>query len=157
MRAILALLGACALSLALYGIVFGFVIDKPLTIGTIERLLEVKRDWAMRAASPKIVILAGSNARVSHRCQTIEAELHVPCANLGIGRGLGLDWLFAQWRPVIRPGDLVYMPLEYDQYLDDKLRNDSSNRAANAAACAADVGRFLPFHAAVFAGTMSIY
>lgn len=37
-------------------------------------------------------------------------------------------------------------------FLDDKLRNDSSNRAANAAACAADAGRFFPYHAAVFAG-----
>lgn len=37
-------------------------------------------------------------------------------------------------------------------FLDDKLRNNSSNRAANAAACAADAGRFFPFHAAVFAG-----
>lgn len=37
-------------------------------------------------------------------------------------------------------------------FLDDNLRNDSSNRAANAAACAADAGRFYPYHAAVFAG-----
>jgi protein-disulfide isomerase len=37
-------------------------------------------------------------------------------------------------------------------FLDDNLNNDSSLRAANAAACAADQGRFLPFHNAVFAG-----
>ncbi|QGN57129.1 thioredoxin domain-containing protein [Nostocoides sp. HKS02] len=37
-------------------------------------------------------------------------------------------------------------------FLDDNLRNDSSNRAANAAACAADDGKFLQYHAAVFAG-----
>ena len=37
-------------------------------------------------------------------------------------------------------------------FLDDNLRNDSSNRAANAAACAADDGKFLEYHAAVFAG-----
>lgn len=37
-------------------------------------------------------------------------------------------------------------------FLDDNLRNDSSNRAANAAACAADAGRFYPYHAAVYAG-----
>jgi protein-disulfide isomerase len=37
-------------------------------------------------------------------------------------------------------------------FLDDNLRNDSSNRAANAAACAADQGKFFPYHAAVFAG-----
>ena len=37
-------------------------------------------------------------------------------------------------------------------FLDDNLRNDSSNRAANAAACAADAGKFLQYHAATFQG-----
>jgi len=36
-------------------------------------------------------------------------------------------------------------------FLDDNLKNDSSKRAANAVACAADAGKFLPYHAAVFA------
>ena len=37
-------------------------------------------------------------------------------------------------------------------FLDNNLKNDSSTRSANAAACAADAGTFLPYHAAVFAG-----
>ena len=37
-------------------------------------------------------------------------------------------------------------------FLDDNLHNDSSLRAASAAACAADAGRFGPYHDAVFAG-----
>ena len=37
-------------------------------------------------------------------------------------------------------------------FLDGNLGNDSSTRAANAAACAADAGKFLQYHAAVFAG-----
>ncbi len=36
-------------------------------------------------------------------------------------------------------------------FLDDNLKNDSSKRSANAVACASDAGKFLPFHAAVFA------
>jgi protein-disulfide isomerase len=36
-------------------------------------------------------------------------------------------------------------------FLDGNLSNDSSTRSANAAACAADAGKFLAFHAAVFA------
>jgi protein-disulfide isomerase len=36
-------------------------------------------------------------------------------------------------------------------FLDGNLQNDSSSRAANAAACAADAGKFLDYHAAVFA------
>ena len=37
-------------------------------------------------------------------------------------------------------------------FLDDNLRNDSSNRAANGAACAADQGKLLPYHSANFGG-----
>ncbi|MDQ1538344.1 MAG: hypothetical protein QOE58_2737 [Actinomycetota bacterium] len=37
-------------------------------------------------------------------------------------------------------------------FLDGNLKNDSSKRSANAAACAADAGKFLEYHAAVFAG-----
>lgn len=37
-------------------------------------------------------------------------------------------------------------------FLDGNLKNDSSVRSANAAACAADAGKFLDYHAAVFAG-----
>jgi protein-disulfide isomerase len=37
-------------------------------------------------------------------------------------------------------------------FLDDNLRNDSSNRSANAAACAANADKSLQYHAAVFQG-----
>jgi protein-disulfide isomerase len=36
-------------------------------------------------------------------------------------------------------------------FLDDNLKNDSSARSANAAACAADAGKFLEYHGVVFA------
>jgi protein-disulfide isomerase len=36
-------------------------------------------------------------------------------------------------------------------FLDTNLKNDSSTRSANAAACAADAGKFLEYHRAVFA------
>lgn len=37
-------------------------------------------------------------------------------------------------------------------FLDQNLNNDSSSRAANAAFCAADAGKFPEYHSAVFAG-----
>lgn len=44
---------------------------------------------------------------------------------------------------------LVYHVLTF---LDDNLQNDSSTRAANAAMCAADQDKFLPYHNATYAG-----
>jgi protein-disulfide isomerase len=52
---------------------------------------------------------------------------------------------------VAKAGDvkLVFHTLSF---VDQNLKNDSSTRSANAAACASDAGKFLEYHAAVFAG-----
>jgi hypothetical protein len=121
MRAFARLLLACAASLVAYGIVFGAIIHKPLTVDVISDLLRLKEDYARRAASPKLVIFAGSNARFSHSCAVIEKLAGRPCVNFGIARGIGLDYLASELEPLLRRGDVVYMPLEYDWYLDDKV------------------------------------
>jgi protein-disulfide isomerase len=50
-----------------------------------------------------------------------------------------------------KAGEIKYV-VHMLSFLDTKLGNDSSTRAANAAACAADVGKFGEYHTAVFAG-----
>jgi len=49
-----------------------------------------------------------------------------------------------------KAGEIKYV-VHMMSFLDDNLRNDSSKRSANAAACAADAGKFLQYHTAVFA------
>jgi hypothetical protein len=112
---------ACLASLPIYGVIFGVLVHKPLTVGVIDDLLRFKEDYAARATVPKLIIFAGSNARFSHRCETIEKLLSMPCVNFGVGRGIGLDYLFDRLEPLLKPGDVVYMPLEYEWYLDDKI------------------------------------
>jgi protein-disulfide isomerase len=46
----------------------------------------------------------------------------------------------------------VKLVIHMMSFLDANLGNDSSSRSANAAACAADAGKFLQYHTAVFAG-----
>ena len=63
-----------------------------------------------------------------------------------------LEKLFgAQIRSLAAAGD-VKLVTHTMSFLDDNLKNDSSLRAASAAACAADAGRFGPYHDAVYAG-----
>ena len=63
-----------------------------------------------------------------------------------------LEKLFgAQIRAMAVAGD-VKLVTHTMSFLDDNLKNDSSLRAASAAACAADAGRFGQYHDAVFAG-----
>lgn len=46
----------------------------------------------------------------------------------------------------------VKLVLHTLSFLDNNLKNDSSSRSANAAACAADAGKILEYHSAVFKG-----
>jgi hypothetical protein len=116
MTALLRLLAAALLSLVFYGLVNGWVLDRPVSLGSIEPMIARKLEYGARAPGPKLIIVAGSNARTSHRCALIEQRLGISCVNAGNTAGLGLDYVFRRFETVIQPGDVVYMPLEYQQY-----------------------------------------
>ncbi len=106
------LLIACIASLLLYAVVFGVIFDRPLSLGFLRHQIEAKLARAATITGPKLVILAGSNAPYSHRCETIEPILGMPCVNGGVAVGVGLDYLFARWKPLLYSGDILYLPME---------------------------------------------
>ena len=107
----------CLASLLLYALAFGLVLDRPLALGFLRQQIDAKLARAASIDRPKLVILAGSNGPYSHRCETIEPILGMPCVNGGVAVGIGLDYLFARWRQVLHPGDIVYLPMEQAQYV----------------------------------------
>jgi len=107
---------ACGASLVLYVAAFAFVLDRPMTLGTLRARIDANLDFGQTIREPKLVILAGSNGPYSHRCETIEPILGRPCVNAGVAVGIGLDYLFTRWKPFLHPGDIVYLPLEEAQY-----------------------------------------
>lgn len=124
------LLFTCALSLILYGTAFACLLDRPLTLGALRDRIEANLTVGRATAQPKLVILAGSNGPYSHRCATIQALIGRPCINAGVAVGVGLDYLFARWKPVLHPGDVVYLPLEEAQYVRSRLTSDLGPDAA---------------------------
>lgn len=116
MRRLIQLLLICCASVAGYGLLFGFVVSRPLVVDEVAAILRVKLDYASEVASPKIVIIAGSNARVSHSCAVIGERLQRPCANLGLTAEVGLDWVLDAARAHIHRGDIVYLPIELATY-----------------------------------------
>jgi hypothetical protein len=106
----------CLVSLLLYFTLFGLVLTRPLSLGMFRQQIDARLARGAAITGPKLVILAGSNAPYSHRCEVIEPLLGMPCVNAGIAVGIGLDYLFARWRPLLHPGDVVYLPLEEVQY-----------------------------------------
>jgi protein-disulfide isomerase len=78
---------------------------------------------------------------------TLDLYEDFQCSNCGnLEKAMG-----AQIRTLAQAGQ-IKLVVHVLSFLDTNLKNDSSTRAANAAACAADAGKFLPYHAAVFAG-----
>lgn len=111
------LLVICSASVLLYALVFGGILDRPLSLGFLQQQIDAKLARAASIGQPKLVILAGSNGAYSYRCQTIEPLLAMPCVNGGVAVGIGLDYLFARWQRVLHAGDLVYLPMEEAQYV----------------------------------------
>ncbi len=130
MRGAILLFVACAASVVGYAAIFGLLLDRPLGLAPLGRQIEARLRLGEAAAAPKLVILAGSNGPYSHRCEVIGAMLGMACVNGGIAVGIGLDYLFARWRPLLRPGDVVYMPMETAQY----IRSRSATRVGPDAA-----------------------
>lgn len=130
MKAILSLLAALGLGLLLYAGLGGLVLSRPISYGSIEPMVQAKLAYGRKAGSPKIVVLAGSNARTSHRCALLETRLGLPCVNAGNTAGLGLSYVFDRFEAIMAPGDIVYLPLEYQQYTVSRAASLSGPDAA---------------------------
>jgi hypothetical protein len=110
------LIGAMAGSFLLYFAASALLLNKPVTYDSITRMMERKISYATSQPSPKLMLIGGSGVRTSHRCDVLAPALNMPCVNGGATVGLGLNYMFAQYRTVLKRGDIVYLPLEYQQY-----------------------------------------
>ncbi len=124
------LLTASIISLLAYALLFGCIIDRPLSLGFMQQQIDAKLARAATINVPKIVIFAGSNGPYSHRCEVIEPILGMPCVNGGVAVGLGLDYLFTRWKPELHAGDLIYLPMEEEQYVRTRSATDAGPDAA---------------------------
>ncbi|QIK36797.1 hypothetical protein GWK36_00935 [Caldichromatium japonicum] len=91
--------------------------------GWMAEVYAVKRAHAKALPSPKVLVLAGSNALFSLDSGLLEADWGRPVVNLGVNAALGLDYLLRTAEPLLQPGDLVVMPLEYPLYQGDRFLN----------------------------------
>jgi hypothetical protein len=111
------------LSLLIYLVLFAAMFDRPLSLGLFRQRIETKLARGAAIEGPKLIIIAGSNGPYSHRCETMEPMPAIACLNAGVAVRIGLDYLFARWKPLLHPGDIVYLPLEEAQYTRDDAAN----------------------------------
>lgn len=115
----------CALiSLLVWGSLFLFVLKKELTVGLYKDFFEHKIARMEKSVSPRFFIIAGSNGLYSHDAETFEKKLSLPSTNLSMVAMFPLSYLFERYKPLFRPGDIVYLPVEYHNYTaNDKLNS----------------------------------
>ena len=102
-----------AASLLVYAAIFVFIVHKPLTVGVMQGYYANKLLYLQGIDDSKIILLAGSNGRFSHRCETMEPLLGMPCSNMSVSADLSLDYQLDIIKPYLTPGDIVYLPLEF--------------------------------------------
>jgi len=103
--------------LVFYLALFGFVAEKPLSVGVFDRVYSKKRDYAHSIAEPKIIVAAGSGGLYSARCETIASQTGRPCVNVSIALALGRETILGQVKQIAKPGDIIVLPWEFRLYL----------------------------------------
>ncbi len=85
----------------------------------IHEMYTIKSNMANSIDTPKLVIVAASNARFGISCSQIHKETSISCLNGATTFPLGTDYILTRSRSWLKPGDLVLLPLEYGHYLHD--------------------------------------
>ena len=86
----------------------------------IQEWFDVKMRYAQRAQGPKLVFVSGSNTLFGIDASELEARLKMPALNLGSHAGLGIHYILQQAQQAVGAGDIVVLPLEYEQYEERK-------------------------------------
>jgi hypothetical protein len=79
-----------------------------------------KANIAARTASPRIVIGGASNAFYGLSAKRISETFGVRALNYATYGGLLLDYHLYKLRQILRPGDLLILPLEFEYYEPDE-------------------------------------
>jgi hypothetical protein len=90
-------------------------------------IMHKKEQRAASISGPRLLLLSGSNSLFGLNAQVITQETGYPTVNMGFHAGLDLDYLLYYIKRTARPGDTIFMPLEYPLYgreYNNDLRDD---------------------------------
>lgn len=100
-----------------YGLLVSNYFRSPMS----ERLW-IKNSFAKKEAiaagikGKKIVFTGGSATLFGVRTKDIQRETGVPTVNFAVHAALGLDYVVYRTKKILRPGDVVILPLEYRHF-----------------------------------------
>jgi hypothetical protein len=98
-------------------LLFVYYLARPNEWNWINDMYKIKENIASNIPGNKIVFGGGSNALFGVRTEDIEKELNIPTVNFGVMAGLQIDYILDRVKRILKPGDVVIVPLEYSQLL----------------------------------------
>lgn len=109
-----------------YGLSIYFFYRTPISTIWIYNALEKKIKNANQLSQKKVILLSGSNTHYGIISKKIEESFNIPCFNLGSHAGLGIDYIFNYSKKVLKSGDIVIAPIEYEHFFwDDSVVNET--------------------------------
>ncbi|HJM39101.1 MAG TPA: hypothetical protein QGG59_03190 [Planctomycetota bacterium] len=87
----------------------------------IQNYFEYKESRALAIQGNKVIIISGSNSLFGFDSTTLEEEWGIPVINGAVNAGLGLQYILDRSKRILRRGDTVLLPLEYDYYQSDGM------------------------------------
>ena len=84
----------------------------------------IKDGYAKTISTPKIVFTGGSNTLYGVNTIDIEKELKIPTVNMAIHAGLHTDYILHRAKKILKDGDVVIIPFEYENLIWDGGQNE---------------------------------
>lgn len=94
----------------------------------IHDTFKIKENIANKIPGNKIVFVGGSATLFGLRTEDVERELKIPTINYGVHAGLDIDYILERAKKILKPGDVVILPLEYSHLLYDGRLNEVRTR-----------------------------
>ncbi|MDP9176859.1 MAG: hypothetical protein M3O61_04185 [Gemmatimonadota bacterium] len=130
----------------------GFLISRYDTRASDDNYLAavLEKDRLIRTTpSPKIILVGGSNLAFGIDSRMMRDSLDVHVVNMGLYARLGLRYMLAQVKPYIRPGDVVVISPEYDQFYGKFSEGDNTLNTALLYAPADRIGDFIKSYSVI--------
>jgi len=78
-----------------------------------------KHNLLIKANSPKIILLGGSNVSFGINSKLIQEHFNMPVINMGIYAEIGLKYMLSDIRPFVKESDIVVILPEYANFISD--------------------------------------
>ena len=76
-----------------------------------------------RAGSPRLILVGGSNVAFGFDSQLLEQRLGLNPVNMGLHASVGMRFMLQEVQPYLRPGDVVVVSPEYEQFATYSVNN----------------------------------